>query len=83
MRLVNHIPDLIAEYETVLGRPVLDIEIAKEAEVSQGTFSRYKNTQTDSTKFEIEFRLCHFFSRKLGRPITRNDLFSFDESYGK
>jgi len=74
----NRIPELIAEYESTIGRTVSQKEIAEEADVPQGTLSRYINGRVDSLNLNVEFRLCWFFTQKLGREIDRGDLFSFD-----
>ena len=74
----NHLPDLIEEYQAIVGRSVSQKEIAIEADVPQGTFSRYLNGRIDSLNLNIEYKLCRFFTNKLGRLIDRGDLFSFE-----
>lgn len=77
--MANHIPDLIKEISKAQGEPLLQKQIADETNISEGTLSRYVNNKIDGTRFDIEEKLCRYFSRKLKRPITRDSLFSFVE----
>jgi len=77
MIVYNHIPDLIAEYERKLGRRVQQREIAQGSDIPEGTLSRYINSRVGGLKLDVEYRLCVYFSKKLGRRIGRDDLFSF------
>lgn len=79
MRVINCIPGLITEYEELLGRDVQQKEISRATDIPEGTLSRYIRGRVDGAKFEIEYRLCQFFTRELGRKITRNDLFVFED----
>ena len=58
VKLNNHLPELITEFEKKVGR--------------------YVNGRIGSTKLDIEYKLCIFFSDKLNRDIRRDDLFSFE-----
>lgn len=78
MKVKNHLPELIKEYEALKGRKVQQQEIAAEAGVTQATLSRYINGPLASLNLDIEHKLCQFFTKKLGREINRGDLFSFD-----
>ncbi len=78
MKIYNHLPDLIHEYESKIGRQVQQREIAQESEIPEGTLSRYVNSRVGGLKLDIEYRLCVFFSEKLERRIGRDDLFSFE-----
>lgn len=78
MKIINHLPDLLLEYETKIGRPVQQKEIAIASDIPEGTFSRYINGRVGSLSLDIEYRLCQFFSKKLERPIDRSDIMSFE-----
>lgn len=78
MKVVNHIPELVKEYRKKFGETVEQKDIAAAADVSPSTLSRYIRGEIASPNLEMEYRLCRFFSRALGRTITRADLFSFD-----
>ena len=78
MKLNNHLPELITEFEKKVGRRVKQTEIATGSGVPEGTLSRYVNGRIGSIKLEIEYKLSIFFSDKLEREIKRDDLFSFD-----
>jgi DNA transposition AAA+ family ATPase len=71
MRVINHLEALIEE------SGASQREIALAADISEGTFSRYIKGHVDSIKFEIEARLCRYFTVKLGRKISRDDIFSY------
>lgn len=77
-KVLNHLPDLVAEYEQVTGVRNAQREIAVLAGVSESTFSRYVNGKILGTVHEIEEKLCRYFSKKLGRRIRRDDIYSFD-----
>lgn len=73
--MINYISKLIEECRD--DEPLLtQDEIAKAAKVNAGVLSRYINGHVSGFKFEVEYRLCRYFSKKLGRPITR--LIAFD-----
>jgi len=76
--VINHLPALVAELEEKIGKKVRQQDIADGAGITQTTLSRYINTYSDSARFDVEFKLCQFFTKELGRPINRGDLFSFD-----
>ena len=78
MKVHNHLPELISEYEQKLGRSVQQKEIAQETDIPEGTLSRYVNSRVGGLKLDIEYKLCVFFTGKLGRRIGRDDLFSFE-----
>lgn len=78
--MINNIPNLIKEYEGVSKRQVLQKEIADAIRLPEGTFSRYVNGNINGSKFDIEFRLCRFFTQGLGRVIRRDDLYTFDQA---
>lgn len=77
MRLINHLPELIEELKEA-GHSGLQQDIAQEAGITQSTLSRYMNAHPNSLKIDIEYKLCQYFTEKLGRPINRGDLFSFE-----
>ena len=77
-KLKNHLPDLITECGEKQGKELLQRDIAQEIGMQEATLSRYINGYVSGAKFDIEAKLCQFFSNKLGRPIGRDDLFSFD-----
>lgn len=62
----------------MVGREVQQKEIADETGITQSTLSRYINGYLASLKLDVEYRLCQFFSAKLGRRIGRDELFSFE-----
>lgn len=76
--MINHIPELVEEYRKKVGEPVEQKDIATAADVSATTLSRYLRNKIAAPNLEMEYRLCRFFTRALGRTITRADLFSFD-----
>jgi len=78
--VINNIPKLIEEHEGQVGRRVLQKEIADAIKLPEGTFSRYVNGNINGSKFDIEFRLCQFFTHSLGRVVTRDDLYTFDHA---
>ena len=76
--MINHLPELVAEVEQKLDKKLRQQDIAEAAGITQTTLSRYINTYSDSARFDVEFKLCQYFTKVLGRPINRGDLFSFD-----
>jgi transcriptional regulator with XRE-family HTH domain len=83
MKVKNHIPELVQEYRDKVGYIAEQKEIAAAADVSDSTLSRYIRGVIAAPNLEMEYRLCRFFSRVLGREITRADLFSFDFDRGE
>lgn len=77
-KLINNLPKLIQEYREKADHDVRHSDIADAIGLPESTLSRYINGHISSAKFDIEVRLCRFFSEKLGREINRGDLFSFD-----
>lgn len=77
-KLINKLPNLIEEYRKNVDQSVRQSDIADAIGLPEATLSRYINGHISSAKFDIEARLCLFFSEKLKRPINRGDLFSFD-----
>lgn len=75
--MANHLPELIEEVSKVQGQPLLQKQIADEAGIGEGTLSRYVNGKVDGTRFDIEEKLCRYFSVKLGRRIRRDDIYSY------
>lgn len=78
--MINKIPSLIEEVEAKLGRKVLQKEIADATFLPEGTLSRYINGNINGPKFDIEYRLCRYFSLSLDRNVLRDDLYTFDPS---
>lgn len=78
VKLINHLPQLVTEVEAKIGKRVQQNNIATDSGVPEGTLSRYLNGRIGSVKLEIEYKLCVYFSEKLGRQIRRDDVFSFD-----
>ena len=78
MRVRNHLPDLVTELGEIVGHTVQQKDIARATDIPEATLSRYLRGVVDSVKFEYESRLCLYFTEKLGRPITRNHIFSYE-----
>ncbi len=76
--MINKIPALIEEVEEKLGQRLLQKDIADAIDLPEGTLSRYVNGNINGPKFDIEYRLCRFFSKHLGRIVLRDDLYTFD-----
>lgn len=78
MKVKNHLQELIAECEEKLGYTVRQQDVAEASDITQATLSRYINGHPNSAKFEVEYKLCAYFTKTLERPINRGDLFSFE-----
>lgn len=82
MKVNNHLPDLVSEYKSKFGGQISQKDIAAESGVPESTLSRYLNFNVSRFDIEVEYKLCHFFTRTLGRQINRGDLISFEFETG-
>jgi transcriptional regulator with XRE-family HTH domain len=69
-KVVNRLPDLIREKEAVLGRRLLQKEIARATGIPEGTLSRYVNDHINRFDRHIIVRLCEYFDVELHELIT-------------
>lgn len=76
--MINGIPALIDEYRDKVDRTATQSDIADGIGLDPGLFSRYVNARVGGFKFDLEYKICRFFSRKLGRVVLRDDLYTFD-----
>lgn len=68
---------LIAECDEVMGERLTYRQIEADLGISKTTLSHIAQNKTTRTDRNTLDRLLNYFSLKLGRPLTTNDLWQF------